>query len=63
MSDFDDTDFDLFTEYDKFVNKFCMYQYDLSSTAYTAISYGNLNSAYLGFDYNYDQLLVNSYDP
>lgn len=58
--DFDATDFNLFTEYKAYTNKFDFYSYDSASKAYTGRSYGNLNAGYLGFNYKYDQLIVNN---
>jgi len=58
--DFDATDSSLFTLYGGWTGKFEMFTYDLSDKTYTARSYGNLNAAYVGFDYGYDQIEVNS---
>lgn len=58
--DFDATDSSLFTLYGAWTDKFVMHSYDLSALSYTARSYGNLNAAYCGFDYEYDQIEVNS---
>jgi hypothetical protein len=49
--DFDATDLTLFTEYKAWTEKFCIYSYDSNTKAYTGRSYGNLDSAYLGFNY------------
>jgi hypothetical protein len=63
--DFDVTDADVFTIFTDWTRKFEVFLYDKSTTVlgYTARSYGVLNSAYLGFDYNTDRLDVNSYNP
>lgn len=58
--DYDATDSSLFTLYGSWTEKFTMHTYDLSDKTYTARSYGNLNAAYCGFDYQYDQIEVNS---
>lgn len=61
--DFDDVDFTLFTDYDSWTEKFELFTYDASDNAYKSKSYGNLNAAYLGFNYQYDQMTVNGYNP
>lgn len=58
--DFDATDTTLFTAYTGWTEKFDIYSYDSNTKAYTGRSYGNLNSAYLGFNYQYDQITVNN---
>jgi hypothetical protein len=63
--DFDATNADEFTIFTDWTRKFEVFLYDKSATVlgYTARSYGVLNSAHLGFDYNTDRLDVNSYNP
>jgi len=59
--DFDKTDTSVWTaDYEGWTEKFSIYSYDLSDKTYTARSYGNLNAAYVGFNYARDQLIVNS---
>lgn len=58
--DFDASDDSLFTLYGAWTEKFSIFTYDLSDKTYTARSYGNLNAAYVGFDYQYSQISVNS---
>jgi len=58
--DWDASDSSLFTLHGAWTEKFALFTYDLSAKTYTARSYGNLNAAYVGFDYMYDQINVNS---
>jgi len=58
--DFDATDTSLFIEYSSYTNKFDFYSFDSATKAYTGRSYGNLNAGYLGFNYKYNQLIVNN---
>jgi len=59
--DFDATDSDILgTLYEGWTNKFGLYTFDASDKTYTGRSYGNLNAAYIGFDYEFDnQITVN----
>lgn len=50
-------------DYSAWSNKFCLSTHDLSDKNVVQKSYDNLNAAYLGFSYQYDQMTVNSYDP
>lgn len=63
--DFDVTDSDVWTLYEYWVNKFQFVTHELitGGNHYTSRSYGNLNSAYFGFDYVSRNLFVNRYDP
>lgn len=54
--DFDKSDTDLMMSYNYYTTKFEMFTYDLSALSYTGRSYCNLNSAYVGFDYEYDNI-------
>jgi len=45
--------------YDYYTQKFELFTHDDSSDTYTGRSYGNLNAAYVGFDYEYDTMAVN----
>lgn len=60
--DFDATDSDILgTLYAGWTNKFGLYSFDASDKTYTGRSYGNLNAAYVGFNYEFDnQFTVNS---
>lgn len=58
--DFDASDSSIFTLYGAWTEKFALFTYDLSAKTYTGRSYGNLNAAYVGFDYMYSQITVNS---
>jgi hypothetical protein len=58
--DFDATDTALFGKYGYWSEKFELFTFDASDKGYTARSYGNLNAAYVGFNYKYDQVQVNS---
>jgi len=57
--DFDATDTTLFGEYEGWTEKFDLFIFDSADKGYSAKSYGNLNAAYLGFNYMHDQILVN----
>lgn len=57
--DFDATDTALFGTHGVWTEKYNLFTMDTSAKGYTARSYGNLNAAYLGFSYKYDQLTVN----
>lgn len=52
--DFDDSDEDLNMHYDSYTEKFTLYTWDSSTKNIVSRSYGNLDSAYVGFDYVYD---------
>lgn len=49
--DFDDSDADLNMEYDSYTEKFTVFTWDSSAKNIVSRSYGNLDSAYVGFDY------------
>jgi hypothetical protein len=66
FADWDVNQSSVYHLYDVWTERFTIYLYNNDSTSlqYTAKSYGVLNSAYLGFDYQYRRLMVNnSYDP
>jgi len=53
--DFDATDSTVFTSYSAWTEKVLLYSYKgTTDLTYTGKSYGNLNAAYLGFNYKYD---------
>lgn len=59
--DFDATDVSLFAPLkDNWTAKFELFSYDLSDKAYTSRSYSNLNAAYVGYEYQYSRIIVNS---
>jgi len=63
--DFDDTDFDAFTDYNWFTNKWQFFLYDTTSTVlqYELKSYDNLNAAYLGYYQAQTGMNIGSFDP
>lgn len=58
--DFDVTDTTVFGSMGVWSNNFELYTFDVSDKGYSGKSYGNLNAAYLGFNYKYDQITINS---
>lgn len=57
--DFDATATTIFGTHDSWTNKFELYKFDSTDKIYKGKSYGNLNAAYLGFEYEYDQIIIN----